>query len=1002
MSRCPALPVAPPCWLHAALPCPSRRPASRALPCLARRATLPVALTPLPALVPIRLAGPSGGPILARSSTVLPCPAVPSGSLSGLHLPLFSTNLVSTAALQDAMVTTTTPGGVRIRSDSSPLLLSHQTLLWHHCLGHPSLPCLRGMHSRLLVSGLPRSLPPLPPSPVPPCLPCIEGRQSATPHSSFPPTIAPLQTLHMDLWGPSHINGQDHKHYFLLVVDDYTRYTTVFPLRSKGEVPDVLIPWIRAVCLQLRERFCEDLPVLRLHSDRGGKFSSDLLGDFCPGEGILQPFTLPASPQKNGVDERHIGLVMEVARTSMTHAVAPLFLWSFAFRYAAHQLNLWPRVSLPETSPTLCWMGKVGDASFCHPASHCDLSSHDVKFDESVPFLRLFPYRTAPLPPPPPVFLAPGPPPVDPLPPSCPAPSGVSQVDPLPLAEPVQLIVDLGAARGAASGGAEPASAEPGFAEPAGAEPGGAEPEGAESGGAEPRGTASVGGPAGASPRQSHRREPLSPQQLREWFSWHTRLRSGTAGAGGPDTGGTGAGGAVATSLGGARVTAGPGGTGAGGVGDAGTGDPGAGGIGAGGTGAGGAGARGARAGNPRTGGAGAGRTGAGGAGAGGLGAGDCGAGGTGAGDPRAGGAGAGAGDLGAGGLGAGGPGAGGAGAGDPRAEGAGTGGAGAGSTGAGGTVQRRPFFVAPPPLSLPPPGSVLRQVLRLPSSTGLTPSLLCPPPHQTQPQFQLDSPLPAPSPYLERTDSLTECREPESRPAWHVRDVHTGRRIPRPRPPPVPGTHIYGTLSFLCSTADPSLFLRTDTSLPPFYILLYVEDLVFATADTKLLALVKSELQKRHTCTDLAPPSDESIEPSGPYRELVGCLITLGMGLVLGGWGPVVLTGHADASWVDDLATQWSSQGYNFSLGSGSVPWRSTRSSSVLISSCKAEIYTGAMAAQELRWLTYLLTDLGERPRSPPVLDVDNKAIIALCQEHRLEHRAKHIALRYFLAREL
>ncbi|CAI7867539.1 unnamed protein product [Closterium sp. NIES-53] len=60
-------------------------------------------------------------------------------------------------------------------------------------------------------------------------------------------------------------------------------------------------------------------------------------------------------------------------------------------------------------------------------------------------------------------------------------------------------------------------------------------------------------------------------------------------------------------------------------------------------------------------------------------------------------------------------------------------------------------------------------------------------------------------------------------------------------------------------------------------------------------------------------------------------------------------------------VATQRSSQGYTFSLGSGSVSWRSTCSSSVLGSSCEAEIYAGAMAAQELRWLTYLLTDLGE-----------------------------------------
>ncbi|CAI7766733.1 unnamed protein product, partial [Closterium sp. NIES-53] len=72
----------------------------------------------------------------------------------------------------------------------------------------------------------------------------------------------------------------------------------------------------------------------------------------------------------------------------------------------------------------------------------------------------------------------------------------------------------------------------------------------------------------------------------------------------------------------------------------------------------------------------------------------------------------------------------------------------------------------------------------------------------------------------------------------------------------------------------------------------------------------------------------------------------------------PLSLLDHyvaPDASWVDDSATQRLSQGYTFSLGSGSVSWRSTRSSSVLSSSCDTEIYAGAMAAQELLWLTYL-----------------------------------------------
>ncbi|CAI7908664.1 unnamed protein product, partial [Closterium sp. NIES-53] len=177
-------------------------------------------LTPLPAPIPVRLADPSGGPVVA----------------------------LSTAALQDAMVTTTTPGGSSLYtlateppqvaasaqvSASCPVaascscrLLTHQTLLWHHHLGHPSLPCLCGMQFRLLVSSLARSLPPLPPSRAPPCLSCVEGQQRAAPHSSIPPTTAPLQTLHMDVWGPARVTGQGRERYFLLVVDDYTRYTT--------------------------------------------------------------------------------------------------------------------------------------------------------------------------------------------------------------------------------------------------------------------------------------------------------------------------------------------------------------------------------------------------------------------------------------------------------------------------------------------------------------------------------------------------------------------------------------------------------------------------------------------------------------------------------------------------------------------------------------------------------------------------------------------------------
>ncbi|CAI7771378.1 unnamed protein product, partial [Closterium sp. NIES-53] len=71
-------------------------------------------LTPLSRPVAVSLADPSGGPVLASFSTVLPCPAAPSGSLSGLYLPSFSTNLVSGADLQDQGVDQFTPASQRV------------------------------------------------------------------------------------------------------------------------------------------------------------------------------------------------------------------------------------------------------------------------------------------------------------------------------------------------------------------------------------------------------------------------------------------------------------------------------------------------------------------------------------------------------------------------------------------------------------------------------------------------------------------------------------------------------------------------------------------------------------------------------------------------------------------------------------------------------------------------------------------------------------------------
>ncbi|CAI7739172.1 unnamed protein product [Closterium sp. NIES-54] len=153
------------------------------------------------------------------------------------------------------------------------------------------------------------------------------------------------------------------------------------------------------------------------------------------------------------------------------------------------------------------------------------------------------------------------------------------------------------------------------------------------------------------------------------------------------------------------------------------------------------------------------------------------------------------------------------------------------------------------------------------------------------------------------------------------------------------------------------------------------------------------------------APPSDKSVEPSGPYPELVGCLMYLMSCTRPDLAYPLSLLAHYVAP-GQHRKVHWDAAKrvlhYLCSTSGMGIELSSLVTQTLHGSSCEAQIYAGVMAAQELRWLTYLLTDLGEAPRSPPVLYVDNKAMISLYQEHRLEHRTKHIALRYFLAREL
>ncbi|CAI7889154.1 unnamed protein product [Closterium sp. NIES-54] len=428
-------------------------------------------LTRLLAPVPVALADPSSGPAMARSSTTLLCPVVPSGVLRGLHFPSFTRNLVGVGYLQDRGITVTFVGGGRtavstdavtgrvlatftreprsglyvLHTEHSPVSMSPQVV------ASPQVPAPQPVVDSSQVAASPpvvasghvaascscRSPSRLPVAPSLACTLVQSLRCRPSLHSSsLCPATAPFQTLHLDVLGPAPTQGPERERYILVVVDDFSRYTTVFPLAKKSEVTSTLIRWLLATEGTRGRR------VSCLHSDHGGEFLSGILDGFCGEKGIVQSWTLPESPQQNGVAEHCIGLVMDIARTSMIYARAPHFLWPYAVPF-----RVWGCLALVRDTSTdklsdravpcvfLVFPIASADWSFYHPPLHQFLDSRDVRFDESVSYYTWYPCRGLPVPPPP-LFLAPSlppaPAPLVPPPPPGPAPLGVSHATPLP------------------------------------------------------------------------------------------------------------------------------------------------------------------------------------------------------------------------------------------------------------------------------------------------------------------------------------------------------------------------------------------------------------------------------------------------------------------------------------------------------------------------------------------------------------------------------------------
>jgi transposase InsO family protein len=121
-------------------------------------------------------------------------------------------------------------------------------------------------------------------------------------------TIAPLEMLDIDLFGPITYISIGCNKYGVIIVDDYSCFTRVFFLQDKSVIQEVLKKSLK------REQNKFDAKVKKIRSNNGTKFKNTQVEDFLDEDGIKHEFSSPYTPQQNGVIKRKKRTLIEMAR----------------------------------------------------------------------------------------------------------------------------------------------------------------------------------------------------------------------------------------------------------------------------------------------------------------------------------------------------------------------------------------------------------------------------------------------------------------------------------------------------------------------------------------------------------------------------------------------------------------------------------------------------------------------------------------------------------------
>uniref|UniRef100_A0A2N9FJA4 Integrase catalytic domain-containing protein n=1 Tax=Fagus sylvatica TaxID=28930 RepID=A0A2N9FJA4_FAGSY len=211
--------------------------------------------------------------------------------------------------------------------------------LWHSRLGHPSAKVLSSLSHSFNFNFLSKPV-------LEHCHHCLAGKMHQLPFPSSNKQVqSPFELVHSDLWGPAPVVSTNAFRYYLVFVDEFTKFTWVYLLKHKSDTFHTFTQFQAMVHTQF------SLPIKTIRTDCGGEFTSNQFNQFCASKGMIHQVSCPHTPQQNGVAERKHRHLVQCALALLSQSTLPMSYWSYAISTAAHLINKLPTPNLSNKSP---------------------------------------------------------------------------------------------------------------------------------------------------------------------------------------------------------------------------------------------------------------------------------------------------------------------------------------------------------------------------------------------------------------------------------------------------------------------------------------------------------------------------------------------------------------------------------------------------------------------------------------------------------------------------